>query len=586
MNESFDPYYNWLAIPREQQPPHAYLLLGVPLFEANSEVIANAADARMAYVRSFQTGPMATHSQRLLNELSAARMTLLDPTKRAAYDQTIREAREGAAAARTKDAIVVTPSLRDGKAASGRRGAGIMLPIGIVAIGLTAVVIGAVVWQGGKQGGNSILNGEGLATPSPEPRAVASFGSAPPSTAGADPTWVGAVDASAGFTTLPSFSPMSAPPAAPPAVGAVVAAPATPRKNPASGGAATGAPPPPPFLPPNIPGDARPRIATPFPAHWTNTPRAWLYERDGLKLAFFPTHAGWREVSSEGLLPCSGHVVHGTYVEMQRENPPLRIRLYDDRCDVSVRGGDFFTVHRGRWATEPYPFARALRFTGQGSVKFPEIRHLFRKGSPFLIELWWRPIADQPIGTATLLSCGRTRLNWEVQAGGGHRFVVSTTGRPGFFLTFPSLDADWSILHFGSDGQRLFLADRGFGTAQLLDDYLAEESSDEPLRIGESPEGGNGLWIDVAQCRVSSRCRVTATGDASQKSLSFRPPLELPDQWRPDGDTLALLDASRVSDGRVADRSAKNQPIMIDRIAPVDVIRAIPFFRPVAEGRP
>ncbi|MFW5835047.1 MAG: hypothetical protein ACOCYE_13220, partial [Pseudomonadota bacterium] len=66
---SFDPYRKWLGIPPEDQPPHHYRLLGIGLFEADSDVIANAADRQMAHVRSFQSGKYAELSQRLLNEL-------------------------------------------------------------------------------------------------------------------------------------------------------------------------------------------------------------------------------------------------------------------------------------------------------------------------------------------------------------------------------------------------------------------------------------------------------------------------------------------------------------------------------------
>ncbi len=81
MAESFDPYYNWLAIPPDEQPPNHYRLLGLKAFEANANVIDTSADRQMAHVRSFQTGDRAADSQRLLNELATARRVLLDPQK-------------------------------------------------------------------------------------------------------------------------------------------------------------------------------------------------------------------------------------------------------------------------------------------------------------------------------------------------------------------------------------------------------------------------------------------------------------------------------------------------------------------------
>ncbi|MHB8973025.1 MAG: peptidase associated/transthyretin-like domain-containing protein [Pirellulaceae bacterium] len=84
--EPFDPYYQWLGIPPEEQPPNHYRLLGIRLFEENSEVIQNASDRQMVHLRTFQNGPRATQSQKLLNEVATAKLCLLSPAKRAAYD--------------------------------------------------------------------------------------------------------------------------------------------------------------------------------------------------------------------------------------------------------------------------------------------------------------------------------------------------------------------------------------------------------------------------------------------------------------------------------------------------------------------
>ena len=47
----------------------------------------------MAHLRTFQTGQNSTLSQRLLNEVSAARICLLNPDKKAAYDEELRSTR-------------------------------------------------------------------------------------------------------------------------------------------------------------------------------------------------------------------------------------------------------------------------------------------------------------------------------------------------------------------------------------------------------------------------------------------------------------------------------------------------------------
>lgn len=91
MPESFDPYYTWLGIPPEEQPADHYRLLGIRRFEANEEVIINATDQRMAFIRTFQTGKRAKESQLLLNEIAAAQTCLLNPQKKLVYDRLLRE---------------------------------------------------------------------------------------------------------------------------------------------------------------------------------------------------------------------------------------------------------------------------------------------------------------------------------------------------------------------------------------------------------------------------------------------------------------------------------------------------------------
>jgi formylglycine-generating enzyme required for sulfatase activity len=88
---AFDPYYKWLGIASEEQPANSYRLLGVRLFEDDLDVISNAADQRMAHLRTFQTGPHGPLSQKLLNEVAAVRVCLLNPAKKAQHDAALRE---------------------------------------------------------------------------------------------------------------------------------------------------------------------------------------------------------------------------------------------------------------------------------------------------------------------------------------------------------------------------------------------------------------------------------------------------------------------------------------------------------------
>ncbi len=90
MTDSFDPYDQWLDIPPAQQPANHYRLFGLPLFESDPEVIANVTQQVMARVRKFQIGPRSEYSQRLLNELAAARVCLKDAETKAKYDAELR----------------------------------------------------------------------------------------------------------------------------------------------------------------------------------------------------------------------------------------------------------------------------------------------------------------------------------------------------------------------------------------------------------------------------------------------------------------------------------------------------------------
>jgi hypothetical protein len=90
MAVDFNPYHVWLGIPPEEQPANYYRLLGLRLFETSADVIDNAADRQMAHLRKIQVGKHSELSQRLLNEVAAARVCLLDPKKRVAYDRQLR----------------------------------------------------------------------------------------------------------------------------------------------------------------------------------------------------------------------------------------------------------------------------------------------------------------------------------------------------------------------------------------------------------------------------------------------------------------------------------------------------------------
>jgi hypothetical protein len=99
MPASFDPYHRWLGIPPKQQPPTLYRFLGLELFESDVEVIRDAAEQRMGHVRTYQLGKHSELSQKIPNELAAAKVRLLDPAEKAAYDALLRASLVGQAPA-------------------------------------------------------------------------------------------------------------------------------------------------------------------------------------------------------------------------------------------------------------------------------------------------------------------------------------------------------------------------------------------------------------------------------------------------------------------------------------------------------
>ena len=89
----FDPYHRWLGIPPDERPISKYRLLALADFEGDTEVINSAAERQAVYLRTLQAGKHAILVAQLLNEVSQARVTLLDPHKKEAYDTQLRNER-------------------------------------------------------------------------------------------------------------------------------------------------------------------------------------------------------------------------------------------------------------------------------------------------------------------------------------------------------------------------------------------------------------------------------------------------------------------------------------------------------------
>jgi hypothetical protein len=109
MSEPFDPYRKWLGIPPKDSAgggPNHYRLLGIAPFESDPDVIENAATRQMAHVRTFKTGRHSALSQKILNELSAAKLCLLSPEQKQVYDAQLRV--QLAAAGKLSDSMLLS----------------------------------------------------------------------------------------------------------------------------------------------------------------------------------------------------------------------------------------------------------------------------------------------------------------------------------------------------------------------------------------------------------------------------------------------------------------------------------------------
>jgi sulfatase modifying factor 1 len=87
----FDPYHKWLGIPPQEQPANHYRLLAITDFEVDREVISAAAERQTIYLRTMQAGEHEVLVAELLNEVSQARVTLLNADQKAAYDEELRK---------------------------------------------------------------------------------------------------------------------------------------------------------------------------------------------------------------------------------------------------------------------------------------------------------------------------------------------------------------------------------------------------------------------------------------------------------------------------------------------------------------
>jgi formylglycine-generating enzyme required for sulfatase activity len=86
----FDPYHIWLGISETARPISKYRLLAIDDFEDNREVIGAAAERQTIYLRTLQAGEHEVLVAQLLNEVSQARVCLLDGKSKSRYDTQLR----------------------------------------------------------------------------------------------------------------------------------------------------------------------------------------------------------------------------------------------------------------------------------------------------------------------------------------------------------------------------------------------------------------------------------------------------------------------------------------------------------------
>ena len=91
MGESFDPYLKWLGIRTSGRRVNHYRLLGLDLYEADVDVIANAAGRQIGHVESF-AAEHPVEAKKVLGQLKAARDCLLSEELKKRYDKKLRNA--------------------------------------------------------------------------------------------------------------------------------------------------------------------------------------------------------------------------------------------------------------------------------------------------------------------------------------------------------------------------------------------------------------------------------------------------------------------------------------------------------------
>ena len=103
----FDPLESWFKIPPAEQPPNHYRLLGIGLYESDRAVIDDAVEQRATFLQDITDGPNIADAQKILNDVAAARVCLMDPALKQEYDSALKAHLENPVKASTAFEFVV-----------------------------------------------------------------------------------------------------------------------------------------------------------------------------------------------------------------------------------------------------------------------------------------------------------------------------------------------------------------------------------------------------------------------------------------------------------------------------------------------
>lgn len=87
MSGDFNPYHQWLGIPKKNCPPTYYELLRISVDEQDRKVICMAVERQKEHMEQFHVGKQAKLAAKIVYELEEAELTLLNPDLRREYDK-------------------------------------------------------------------------------------------------------------------------------------------------------------------------------------------------------------------------------------------------------------------------------------------------------------------------------------------------------------------------------------------------------------------------------------------------------------------------------------------------------------------